>query len=421
MKGYTAAYGRIVVPEGNAIDDAVVFVFRTPQSYTGEDTAEICCHGGPFILQTVLRTVLAAGAVAAQPGEFSKLAFTNGKLRLNEAEAVLSLIGAQGEAARRLALAAKDGAATRRIEKLKQLLLATSARLSFWSDFPNEGETGALTQEELTSLETELSSVKAALETLLRSYDQCKSVFAGIEVAIVGKPNVGKSSILNRLLGSDRAIVTSVPGTTRDIVSETVCIGEAVVKLSDTAGIRVEHSGEAEEAGIERSMKRIACAAIVIAVFDGSRCLDQDDLRIIEKVTDKVASEDKRILAIINKADLNRKLNIEDISNRFTEILEVSAKTGVNFDTLDKWIEKTALTDSYSEGEGVLTTERQRECVAESLSGTNDALKALQGKYSLDAVSVCVEEALSALLALTGERVSGLVVDEVFSRFCVGK
>ena len=271
LSGYTALYGHVYDGEGD-IDDCVALVFRAPHSYTGEDVVELSCHGGLYLLRRVLRSVIAAGAVAAQAGEFTRRAFVNGKMDLTGAEAVMELIAAQGDLAARTALAAREGLLYRRLEKVKESLVGLAAGYAAYVDYPDED----ISELEPEAMEESLREAEGELAALLDTFDAGRVLREGVDTVIVGSPNVGKSTLMNRLAGYNRSIVTPLPGTTRDVVEETVRLGDVVLRLSDTAGIR-ETADLVEGMGVRLSRERLASAALVLAVFDGSQPLTEAD------------------------------------------------------------------------------------------------------------------------------------------------
>ncbi|HQQ90102.1 MAG TPA: tRNA uridine-5-carboxymethylaminomethyl(34) synthesis GTPase MnmE, partial [Oscillospiraceae bacterium] len=278
MWGYTCAFGRVFDAEGD-IDEAVATVFRAPRSYTGEDTVEFSCHGSPAVLKRVLRAALANGAALAGPGEFTKRAFLNGKLSLDEAEAVADMIAARSAEAGKAALAMMDGSLYREISGIRDELLALEAHFAAWSDYPEEDVPELSAQ----NISTVLAHSDAVLKKLIAGYDTGRMVRQGAAVVIAGKPNVGKSTIMNLLSGHSRSIVTEVAGTTRDVVEESVLIGCIPVRLLDTAGLR-ETADPVERIGVDLANAEIARCDLLIAVFDSSRELDADDLRLLDEL-----------------------------------------------------------------------------------------------------------------------------------------
>lgn len=409
LPGYTAAYGHVFDAEGD-IDDCVALVFRAPHSYTGEDVVELSCHGGLYLLQRTLRAVLAAGARPAGAGEFTRRAFVNGKMDLTRAEAVMGLIAAEGRLAAKTALAAREGNLFRRIQGVKDELIGLAAQFSAFVDYPDD-DIPAL--EDGTLAET-LERADRTLRALLETFDAGRVLREGVDTAIVGCPNVGKSTLMNRLAGCERSIVTPVAGTTRDVVEETVRLGDVVLRLSDTAGIH-ETADEVESIGVRRARQRMDEAALVLAVFDGTRPLDGGDRALIEAAAGRTA------IAVINKADAACCLDEHMLAARFPEVVRLSAREGIGLDALERAVIRLTGLEGLDAAEPVLATERQRDCTARCARGVRAAREALEAGMTPDAVSVCVDEAIAAVLELTGERATEAVVDEVFARFCVGK
>ncbi|MBQ1211762.1 MAG: tRNA uridine-5-carboxymethylaminomethyl(34) synthesis GTPase MnmE, partial [Clostridia bacterium] len=355
LDGYSALYGHAYDRDGD-IDDCVALVFRAPHSYTGEDVVELSCHGGLYLLKRVLRATLDAGAVPAEAGEFTKRAFLNGKMDLTGADAVMDLIGAGGALAARAALAAREGSTYRRAESIKAKLLAVAAQNAAYVDYPDD-DIPELSPEALGETLTEAEN---ALEELLRTFDAGRLLREGVDTAIVGTPNVGKSTLMNRLSGSERSIVTAQAGTTRDVVEESVRVGDFVLRLSDTAGIR-ETEEEAEAIGIRRARERMQGAALVLAVFDGSRPLSQDDLSLLQEVGGP------HTVAILNKADQPLLADTEVIAAHISHIVPLSAKTGEGVGHLTAVIAEVTGMAGLDENAGILTTERQRNGVSRAL------------------------------------------------------
>ena len=406
--GYRAAYGNVTDKDGAVIDDAVALVFRAPKSYTGEDVVEISVHGGRMVLRRVLRRVLECGATTAAAGEFTKRAFLNGKLDLAKAESVMELISAKNEAALKISRGARDGKLSRGVADITDKLLETAASLAVFADYPDE-ELEGLSHDSFLAL---LGECREKTSRLLESYDAGRVVREGIDCAIVGKPNVGKSSLMNMLCGSERSIVTDIAGTTRDIIENTVTLGDVTLNLADTAGIR-ETADTVERVGVERANQKIENAGLILAVFDASCPLDTDDHKLLESL------KHKRAIAILNKTDLPTALTPEVLSP--LNVVEISAKGGTGIDLLTKEIEKICDIARLAAGDAVLISERQYDCARRALEAMVEAEGALSGGVTLDAVSVCIDDAIAALLELTGKRVTNEVADEVFKRFCVGK
>ncbi len=409
LRGYTAAHGKVVF-DGEALDECVSLVFRAPKSYTGENTVEISCHGGVFVCNQVLRAALSSGARPAEAGEFTKRAFLNGKMDLSEAEAVMDLINAQGQGSMKAALTALDGALSRKIDELCSILLSAAAHMSAWVDYPDDD----IPDLDFDVLRKSLSDVSDQLTALLSKFDAGKAITGGVDTAIVGKPNVGKSALMNMLSGFSRSIVTDIAGTTRDIVEETVRVGSVLLRLADTAGIR-ESDDVVEAIGVNMARTKIERAGLILAVFDGSGDLEQSDKEILE------LCKDKNVIAIINKTDLPSKTDIEYIKALIPELVFISAATGEGEEELTKAIERVLGTDKIDTSQAMLATERQRKSALEALSSIAQAAEAIDIGMTMDAVNVCIDSAIGSLLELTGKKAKEAVVDEVFSQFCVGK
>lgn len=409
MQGYTASFGYIY-QENEKIDEGVLLVYRAPHSYTGEHVAEISCHGGLYITKSVLRAVFAAGAVPAQAGEFTQRAFLNGKLDLTEAEAVMDIISAKGKSAARAALACKEGSLSRRIDEICGILTANAAHLSAWADYPEED----IPEVSRANLLDSLQDCEKKLQKLLSGYDAGKIVRDGVDTLIAGKPNVGKSTLMNLLSGCERSIVTNIPGTTRDIIEETVLLGSVQLCLSDTAGLR-STDNLVEKIGVERTKERIKSCGLVLAVFDASSPLSQEDWELLELLQDAPA------IAVINKTDLEIKIEQAEIEKRVPDIVTVSAVTGIGLEDLTAAVEKVTGTQGFQPADGILATERQKKSAEQAALAVREAISALITGMTLDAVTVSIEEAVQNLLELTGKRAGEEIIHQVFSRFCVGK
>lgn len=408
-KGYTVHYGRVQDEEG-PIDEAIAINYRAPASFTGENVAELSCHGGLYLLRRTLRALYAAGARPAGPGEFTRRAFLNGKLGLTEAESVMELISARGEQAARAALAGHDGALERRINAVKERLVSAAAHLEAWADYPEE-DIPEVSDGELRHL---FFDAERELDRLLDGFDAGRALREGVDTVIAGKPNAGKSTLMNLLAGCERSIVTDVAGTTRDIVEETVLVGGVPLRLADTAGLR-DTDDAVEKIGVERARKRIQSAQLVLAVFDSSRRLGEEDCRLAH------ACKNVPAIAVVNKSDLATKIDYTYIHKYFKHVVVISAKSGDGLEELSRAIGKVLRTAEIDPNEVMLFTERQRNAARRAKESVQEADRALRIGMTLDAVTVSLEGAVAALLELTGERVTEAVVDEVFSHFCVGK
>ena len=408
-KGYCAHFGD-VYDNNEKIDEAVCLVFRAPRSYTGEDVAEISCHGGLYLTKRVLRAALNAGAAPAEAGEFTKRAFLNGKIDLAAAESVMALIGASGKQAAAAALNTLDGNLSREIKGVAQSIISICASLAAWVDYPDEDIEDTSAADMLPVFE----NAKKELSDIIRRYDCGRAVTDGVDAVIVGRPNVGKSTLMNMLTGFERSIVTDIAGTTRDVVEEKIVLGEIIMRVADTAGIR-ETENVVENIGVSLAKRRLERAELVLAVFDGSEPLTADDLDIINQ------SKGKKAIALLNKADLPLSADRQVIADSFEFVVELSASTGEGRDELEKAVAEICSTDEFNPNAACLTSERQRQCCVNALASIEDAIAAIGSGMTLDAVNVCADCAIDALLELTGEKATSAVVDEVFSRFCVGK
>ena len=408
-KGYTAMYGAF--REGNeTFDEGVALFFRAPHSYTGEDVVELSCHGGNAVARRLVEACLAAGAQPAAPGEYTRRAFLNGKLSLSQAEAVMDLVSADGRQGAALANASLGGALARKIAAEKEALTSLQAHLAAWVDFPEED----VPELDETHLQAVLGSVKDELDVLIRNYDAGAVLREGVDCAIVGRPNAGKSTLLNLLAGFDRAIVTPVAGTTRDVVEQAVRLGDIRLNLFDTAGLRdTEDVIEAE--GIRRSWKKLDEAGLVLAVFDGSEPLTREDLALARKCAGRPA------IALINKEDKPTRFDAEVIAPYFAMVLPVCCQEEGARKLIASAVARLLGTNQIDPHAASLSGQRQLAAATRAREAVAGALEAAAGGFGLDAVSVCVDDALDALCDLTGENASEAVINEVFERFCVGK
>ena len=410
MRGYTAQLGGAFTPAGERLDDVVALVYRSPKSYTGEDVVELSCHGGLYVTKRLLQLVLDAGASPAGPGEFTRRAFLNGKMDLAQAEAVMGLISASGEQARKAALAGSSGVLSQRIAAIKGELMEQAAHLAAWADFPEED----VPEVEESQLLEGIRRGEAALSQLLEGFERGRMYREGLVTVIAGRPNAGKSTLMNLLSGCQRSIVTQYAGTTRDVVEETVMLAGVPLRLADTAGLR-DTDDPVESIGVRAARQRLETAQLVLAVFDSSQALEKEDRELMD------ALEGVPSIAIVNKTDLPSQIAVEEIQARFEKTVFLSAATGEGVEDLEQALSEILDTKEFHPQEGVLFTQRQRADAQTALDSLREGEQALLGGLTLDAVTVCVEDALTALSALTGEHVSEEIVDRVFEEFCVGK
>ncbi len=409
IRGYSALYGHVCDSDGE-IDEAIALNFRAPASFTGEDVIELSCHGGLYVMSRLLQAVLKAGAVAAGPGEFTRRAFLNGKMGLTEAESVMQIISAKGRQAAREALAGRNGVLESKIQSVRSLLTGAAAHLAAWADYPEE-DIPEVTPE---GLDQTLSRAKREIDGLLARFEAGRAFREGVDTVIAGRPNVGKSTLMNLLAGYEKSIVTQYAGTTRDVVEDTVLLGGVPLRLADTAGIR-RTDDPVEKIGVERARARVRSAQLVLAVFDSSQKLEDPDRMLTEEVRGVPC------IAVLNKSDLPQKIDKKYIADNFKQIVSISASSGEGMEALKDTVLKILGTEDFDPSQGMLFTERQRDAARRAGDCVSEALDALHSGMTLDAVTVSVDEAVSALLELTGERVTETVVDSVFHHFCVGK
>ena len=402
-------YGHIIDSK-KVLDEVILLPFVAPHSYTGEDVVEISCHGGLFVTDKVLKAVYSAGAVPAEPGEFTKRAFLNGKMDLTSAESVMNIIYAQGEQAEKIALGVLEGRLFKEIKKINDKLVYDMALLSAWVDYPYE-EIEDLSDN---NLKEHIKESRESLQKLINDFDKGQIILEGVDTAIVGCPNVGKSTLMNLISGTEKSIVTEIAGTTRDIVEDTVNVGGITLRLADTAGVR-ETEDIVESIGVDRAVKRLENAELVLAVFDATRELNEADYRLIE------LCKGKNAIGIINKTDLDENHLKGKIEENFSQTVFISAKTGKGKEELTKAIEQTLGTADFDTSATAIVNDRQCECCKKALDALIDAENALEFGMTMDAVTVCLDSAIENLMVLTGEKATELVVNEIFAQFCVGK
>lgn len=402
--------GELKDETGRVIDSVLCVYFPAPHSYTGEDCAEIHCHGSPVVLDSGLRALFAAGCRQARGGEFTRRAFLNGQMDLLQAESVVDLIDAETAEQAHNAVCQLGGALSRTVDRVYDDLMHMAAQFYAVVDYPDE-DIEDVTRESM--LDT-LRSAQQELDGLLAGFSRGRLMKQGVPTVLLGKPNAGKSSLLNALLGYDRAIVTDVAGTTRDTVEEKVNIGGMLLRLTDTAGIR--QGGDAiESLGVERSRAAARRASLAILVLDGSQLLTDEDEDAIA-----VAKSVPHLLVAVNKSDLPRRIDIGRLADRFDNVVSVSAKEGIGLDTLTDVI--TAFFPAGTPAEGaLLTNARQADAVHRALDAVGEARSALRIGMTPDVVLTDCEAALEALGELNGQRARDDLVDTIFSRFCVGK
>ena len=417
MPARAAVYGEILSPDANGvwlpIDDGVATLFRAPASFTGEDTVELCCHGGVLLTQTVLTALFAAGAVPAEAGEFTKRAFLNGKMGLSSAEALGNILEAQTQEQLVLAHGGMQGKVEARCVEIYEALREILASIYVKIDYPDE-DLADLGRDEIVEL---LTVCRQKILALVQSYQTGHAVAEGIPTVICGKPNVGKSSLYNRIVGRDAAIVTDVEGTTRDVLTESVALGRVTLRLSDTAGLH-ETENPVEQIGIARANAVLEDAELVLAVFDASRPLEAEELAF----ADRLSSLDAAVIAVLNKSDLSGGETESFCRERFLHTVSLSARTGEGMSALKETVEKLFTNGAIDlRHDAVLTNARQHASAHRAEEAIDRALDALRTGMPIDLCCIDVEDAMSAISELDGRAVSEDIVSQIFSHFCVGK
>lgn len=411
IPGYTMQYGNIV-DDGKIIDEVLVSYFKAPKSYTTEDMCEINSHGGNVIMRKILQICLKNGADLAEPGEFTKRAFLNGRIDLSQAESVIDIINAKSDREAKEGIKQLEGYLATSIRQIKNEILDVMTNIEVSIDYP-EYDTPEVLEDDLKK---KMEEVLDKLHKLEASFDNGKLIKEGIKTAIIGKPNAGKSSLLNAILKEDRAIVTEYEGTTRDTIEEFVNINGIPLKLIDTAGIR-ETENEVEKIGIEKSIKYAKEADLVILIIDGSKDLSKEDIEILNIVNPK------KTIIILNKIDLEQKIdeNTPEIV-KFNNIIKISA---LKKEGIDKLYEK--INDLFNfnqinvDNDIVITNERHKIQIQKAIQNLNKAIKSLSINMPIDIVAISLKDVLSDLGEITGEEASEEIINEIFARFCLGK
>jgi len=405
-------YGAVAEPgTGAVIDEAMAVLMRSPCSYTREDVLELHCHGGMLVVERVLALALSCGARLADPGEFTRRAFVNGRIDLLQAEAVMDVIAAKTDASLALAQHQREGMLSHRIGEIRQALTRSLAFVEAYIDFPEDD----IGQADIATLRAAADDVLASLGNLLSGFDEGRILREGISVLIVGKPNAGKSSLLNCLLKENRAIVTHIPGTTRDVIEESINLGGLAVRLLDTAGIR--HTDDVvEREGISRTLDKIPLADLVLFVLDASRRLDDEDRLILDAV------HGKNVIAVLNKTDLPKEIELSPEMASLPQAV-ISAGTGTGIDGLRDLVRTTFLhgTSLDSREFVAISRARHRDALVMAKAHIQRFLSGLEVGRELETLAIDLRDALSAVGQVTGETSTDDVLDVIFSSFCIGK
>lgn len=406
----TINYGHIVDFDScQIIDEVLVSIFKAPKSYTKEDVVEINCHGGLFVTNKIYEQLVLLGARPSEPGEFTKRAFLSGRIDLTKAEAVMDVINAENSAALKIANSALNGKISTFVDQKRQELLDIIATISVNIDYPEYDDVEQLTNEDILP---KLKTIKLELEDVLNNAKSAKLLKNGINTVIVGKPNVGKSSLLNTLIGENKAIVTNIPGTTRDIVEASINLGQVTLNLIDTAGIRITED-VVEKIGVEKSKEQINKADIILCVLDGSEPINEQDKEILNEIKNKCH------LTIINKIDLEQKINLGEVDDN---VLFISTKNNNKIKELEnKILETLNLNNLFNKDITYISNARQLEKINFAIKALDEALTTIENEATIDFVDIDIRKAWLYLGEIVGQTSTDNLLDELFSKFCLGK
>lgn len=406
----TINYGHIVDFDScQIIDEVLVSIFKAPKSYTKEDVVEINCHGGLFVTNKIYEQLVLLGARPSEPGEFTKRAFLSGRIDLTKAEAVMDVINAENNAALKIANSALNGKISTFVDQKRQELLDIIATISVNIDYPEYDDVEQLTNEDILP---KLKTIKLELEDVLNNAKSAKLLKNGINTVIVGKPNVGKSSLLNTLIGENKAIVTNIPGTTRDIVEASINLGQVTLNLIDTAGIRITED-VVEKIGVEKSKEQINKADIILCVLDGSEPINEQDKEILNEIKNKCH------LTIINKIDLEQKINLGEVDDN---VLFISTKSNNTIKELEnKILETLNLNNLFNKDITYISNARQLEKINFAIKALDEALTTIENEATIDFVDIDIRKAWLYLGEIVGQTSTDNLLDELFSKFCLGK
>lgn len=413
IKGYTLKYGDIIIPESKEIiDEVLVSFFVNPRSYTREDMCEINTHGGMVVERRILDICLANGAELAEPGEFTKRAFLNGRIDLAQAEAIIDLINSKSDKEAKESINQLSGTLSSKINEIEDMLLKLMINIEVVVDYP-EYDTPEITNNDALG---ELSKINILLKELEKSFDQGKMLRDGVRTVIFGKPNAGKSSLLNKILNEDRAIVSNIEGTTRDTIEEYINLEGISLKLIDTAGVR-DTDNEIERKGVEKSKKLAEEADLIIAIFDASKELEPEDYEIVDII------KDKKAIVVLNKVDITTNKETENRLLKLCKpIAKISALNGTGIDELYKKIVEIFSLENISSGnEIIITNQRHKNQIRKAIENVNNAMSAIESNTPVDISSIYIKQALEDLGEITGKNVSEDIINEIFKNFCLGK
>lgn len=411
IKTYTMRYGHIIDDNNEHLDEVIVSFMKGPRSFTAEDTVEISCHGGVVATNKILEEVIKNGARIAEPGEFTKRAFLNGRIDLSQAEAVIDIIRAKTELSMKSALMQSEGGISNEIRRLRENLLSTIAHIEATVDYP-EDDLEEVTAEMAT---THLEEIRKQIEELIDTSEEGKILREGLSTVIVGKPNVGKSSLLNALTRENRAIVTDIPGTTRDVIEEYINISGVPIKIIDTAGIR-ETEDVVEKIGVEKSKEKITEADLIILLLDSSRSLDEEDNEIIDYI------KDKKYIVLLNKTDLDGKIDKDDLKKLNSKyIINISAKTGEGLKDVKNIIKELFFKGEINTNNIIITNSRHKEALFRAKESIISAIDTLNNTFAIDLASIDIRNAWTYLGEITGDSLEENIIDKIFKEFCLGK
>lgn len=414
IKSHTINYGKIIDPVKNeTIDEVLVTKMKKPNTFTREDVVEINCHGGIVVLKKILDLVLRQGARAAEPGEFTKRAFLNGRIDLSQAEAVIDIINSKTEESSKAAVNQLEGKLSSKIKALRRRLIEILAHIEAVVDYPEE-DIEEITGEKVYN---EIKDIKENLKKITDNFERGRILREGIDAVIVGRPNVGKSSLLNELTGKNRAIVTDIPGTTRDIIEEYININDIPVRIVDTAGIR-ETEDAVEIIGVKKTHKALEEAELVIMMVDAEKGFTPEDSAILEKVANK------KLIILINKIDKSNEENIKNIEKNLEGMnyIRTSIREEIGIDKIGKMITKLFTKGEINlNSQIILTNIRHKNLIDKAILSIDDAMGAYENKMPLDLMTIDITNAADFLGQITGESVKEDVINEIFSRFCLGK